>query len=221
MGESRSCLTSCYFECRILHDSLDWQADMNMGFCKQCAAPAEAGLIFCKNCGATLRPPVPLTQSREQKTVSDVPLVAPLWVSKRSLVFGRQNIGTIGATTYTYVCVNPKCPLVTEPQEHNFSPPERTARGEVGPVICSCCGRPVQFVPDAQHVWPSIAVGLLSAVIAGGVVDAIAGRGAGIITGMSVGGAVGASVQKILVRRAGTKALRITDGIMNGDSGPK
>jgi hypothetical protein len=178
---------------------------MNMGFCKQCAAPADAGLIFCKNCGATLQPPVPLTQSREQKTVSDVPLVVPPWVSKHSLVFGPQNTGTIGATSFAYVCVNSKCPRVTEPQEGNFSPPERTARSEVGPVICSCCGQPVQFVPDAQHVWPSIAVGLVSAVIAGGVVDAIAGRGVGIITGMSVGGAVGASVQTILVKRAARK----------------
>ncbi len=51
---------------------------MNMGFCKQCAAPADAGRIFCKNCGATLQPPVPLTQSPEQ-TVSGVPQVRP-WV---------------------------------------------------------------------------------------------------------------------------------------------
>jgi hypothetical protein len=176
-----------------------------MGFCKQCAAPADAGLIFCKNCGATLQPPVPLTPTREQNPVSDTPQGLHPWVSKHSLVFGRQNIGTIGATTFAYVCVNPKCPCVTEPQEGNFSSARRTARGEVGPVTCSCCGQPVQFVPDAEHIWPSIAVGLLSAVIAGGVVDAIAGRGVGIITGMSIGGAVGASVQRILVKRAARK----------------
>jgi hypothetical protein len=30
--------------------------------CPQCDAPADDGLIFCKNCGAALRPPLPLTQ---------------------------------------------------------------------------------------------------------------------------------------------------------------
>lgn len=28
--------------------------------CSTCRAPAEIGSIFCKKCGATLRPPVPL-----------------------------------------------------------------------------------------------------------------------------------------------------------------
>jgi hypothetical protein len=180
---------------------------MNASICQKCAAPADAGLIFCKNCGATLQPPVPLTQSHEQKPVSDVPQVASSsntlfllgfdpWVSRPSLVFGRQ---PISSTTYAYVCVNPTCPLVTEPQE------DWTARGEVGPVTCSCCGRPVEFMPDAQHLWPSIAVGLLFAVIAGGVIDAIAGRGVGMITGMSVGSAVGAGVQRILAKRTARK----------------
>jgi hypothetical protein len=31
--------------------------------CTQCGTPADPGLIFCKKCGATLRPPVPLTPS--------------------------------------------------------------------------------------------------------------------------------------------------------------
>ena|SRR5438309_12129871 len=30
--------------------------------CPQCDAPVDDGLIFCKNCGVTLRPPLPLTQ---------------------------------------------------------------------------------------------------------------------------------------------------------------
>ena len=30
--------------------------------CPQCDIPADDGLIFCKNCGATLRPPQPLMQ---------------------------------------------------------------------------------------------------------------------------------------------------------------
>ena len=31
--------------------------------CAQCGAPAEVGQIFCKQCGATVRPPVPLVTS--------------------------------------------------------------------------------------------------------------------------------------------------------------
>lgn len=44
--------------------------------CSTCGAPAEIGSIFCKKCGATLRPPVPLVLSpthegnRLPKTVS-------------------------------------------------------------------------------------------------------------------------------------------------------
>ena len=194
-----------------------WLARMNVSICRECAAPADAGLIFCKNCGATLQPPVPLTQSHEQKPVSDVPQVASSsnrfffrgfdpWVSRPSLIFGRQPIST---PTYAYVCVNPTCPRVTELQEHDFSPTDWTARGEVGPVTCSCCGQPVEFMPDAQYLWPSVAVGLLCAVIAGGVVDAITSRGVGVITGMSVGSAVGAGVQRVLAKRAARKFTKV------------
>lgn len=31
--------------------------------CPQCDAPADDGLIFCRNCGIALRPPLPLTQA--------------------------------------------------------------------------------------------------------------------------------------------------------------
>ena len=51
---------------------------MSANVCPQCHDPADAGLIFCKNCGATLRSPVSLTQSRDQ-SVSDIPQVRP-WV---------------------------------------------------------------------------------------------------------------------------------------------
>lgn len=186
---------------------------MNVSICRECAAPADAGFIFCKNCGATLQPPVPLTQSHEQKPVSDVRQAASSsnrfffrgfdpWVSKPSLIFGRQPVST---PTYAYVCVNPTCPRVTELQEHDFSPTDWTARGEVRPVTCSCCGQPVEFMPDARYLWPSIAVGLLFAVIAGVVVDAIMGRGVGVFAGMSVGSTVGAGVQRILTKRAARK----------------
>ena len=62
---------------------------------------------------------------------------------------------------------------------------------------------------DAEYLWPSVAAGLVSAVIAGGVIDAIVGRGAGMITGMSVGSAVGAGVQRILAKRAARKLTEI------------
>ena len=49
-----------------------------MPSCKECAAPADDGLIFCKQCGATLQAVAPLTQSRDQ-LVSGVPQARP-WV---------------------------------------------------------------------------------------------------------------------------------------------
>ena len=138
--------------------------------------------------------------------MSDVPQVAEFFKAPILLPsfgwFGRQPFST---STYAYVCVNPTCPLVTEPQEHDFSPTDRRARGEVGPVTCSCCGRPVEFMRDAQYVWPSIAVGLLVAVIVGGVIDAATGRRVGMIAGISAGSAVGAGVQRILAKRAARK----------------
>jgi len=173
-----------------------------MSICRECAAPADAGLIFCKNCGATLQPPIALTESCEQKPVSDVPQVASSSNRLFLVGFGRQPFNT---SSYAYVCVNPTCPLVTEPQEHQFSPTDWTARGKVGPVTCSCCGGPVEFVRDTQYLWPSIAIALLVAVIVGGMIDAIEGRRVGMLMGMSVGSAVGASVQRILAKRAGRK----------------
>jgi hypothetical protein len=45
---------------------------MRVDVCRQCADPVDAGRIFCKKCGATLRPSVPLIQSHDQ-SVTDVP----------------------------------------------------------------------------------------------------------------------------------------------------
>jgi hypothetical protein len=44
--------------------------------CAKCGTPAEAGLIFCKKCGATLRPPVPLVASTPKSVHTDVPIYA-------------------------------------------------------------------------------------------------------------------------------------------------
>jgi hypothetical protein len=44
--------------------------------CAKCGTPAEAGLIFCKKCGATLRPPVPLVGSTPKSAHTDVPVFA-------------------------------------------------------------------------------------------------------------------------------------------------
>lgn len=41
---------------------------MKNGVCVQCGSTADIGLIFCKKCGATLRPPVPLVPSPTQDT---------------------------------------------------------------------------------------------------------------------------------------------------------
>ena len=35
--------------------------------CPHCDAPADTGLIFCRDCGTALRPPLPLTQPHVQK----------------------------------------------------------------------------------------------------------------------------------------------------------
>jgi hypothetical protein len=45
---------------------------MGNGTCTQCGDPADTGLIFCKKCGATLRPPVPLNPASSQ---ADAPRV--------------------------------------------------------------------------------------------------------------------------------------------------
>jgi len=44
--------------------------------CAKCGTPAEAGLIFCKKCSATLRPPVPLVASTPKSVHTDGPIYA-------------------------------------------------------------------------------------------------------------------------------------------------
>jgi len=61
--------------------------------CPQCAAPVGVGLIFCKNCGATLRPPVALTQSLAQGT-SSVSQVRP-WVRYWARMFDLSLFGLV------------------------------------------------------------------------------------------------------------------------------
>ena len=61
--------------------------------CPQCAAPAGVGLIFCKNCGATLRPPTALTQSLAQGT-SSVSQVRP-WVRYWARMFDLSLFGLV------------------------------------------------------------------------------------------------------------------------------
>jgi hypothetical protein len=51
---------------------VDSEKPEHVDVCRKCAAPAEMGRIFCKNCGATVRPPVPLIRFRDQST-SDLP----------------------------------------------------------------------------------------------------------------------------------------------------
>ena len=53
--------------------------------CPQCTAPADGGLIFCKNCGATLRPPVALTEPVAHAPRA-VPQVRP-WVRYWARIF--------------------------------------------------------------------------------------------------------------------------------------
>ncbi len=44
--------------------------------CANCGNPADAGLIFCKGCGATLRPPVPLVSPAPQSPHTRVSVFA-------------------------------------------------------------------------------------------------------------------------------------------------
>lgn len=39
---------------------------MDNSVCTQCGTSSDTGLIFCKQCGATLRPPIPLAQFHRQ-----------------------------------------------------------------------------------------------------------------------------------------------------------
>jgi hypothetical protein len=70
--------------------------------CPQCDAPADEGLIFCRNCGATLRPPLPLTQPAVQ--IDDVPL-KPIGLSRQILVVVLKGIAGIAAVVAIF------CPL--------------------------------------------------------------------------------------------------------------
>src|ERR1700690_1187022 len=44
--------------------------------CTNCGTPADAGLIFCKKCDATLRPPVPLVSPAPQSPYAHVSVFA-------------------------------------------------------------------------------------------------------------------------------------------------
>jgi hypothetical protein len=44
--------------------------------CAKCGTPADAGLLFCKNCGATLRPPVSLVAPASQSPHAHVSVLA-------------------------------------------------------------------------------------------------------------------------------------------------
>lgn len=49
---------------------------MKEGVCTKCDSPVDTGLIFCKKCGATLRPPVLLVASTEKSAHADAPAYA-------------------------------------------------------------------------------------------------------------------------------------------------
>jgi len=66
---------------------------MSVDVCKQCATPAEAGRIFCKQCGATLQQPVALTELPDPST-GDVPQVRP-WVRYWARMFDLNTFGLL------------------------------------------------------------------------------------------------------------------------------
>ena len=49
---------------------------MDEGVCTKCGTPVDAGLTFCKKCGATLRPPEPLIESTPETARKDAPVYA-------------------------------------------------------------------------------------------------------------------------------------------------
>lgn len=72
------------------------------GRCPQCDARADDGLIFCRNCGATLRPPLPLTQRVVQ--MDDAPS-STFGLARRILVAVLKGIAGIAAVVAIF------CPL--------------------------------------------------------------------------------------------------------------
>src|SRR5207302_10644575 len=70
--------------------------------CPRCDAPADDGLIFCRNCGTALRPPLPLTQPVVQ--MDDAPSNT-IGLAKRILVVVLKCIAGIAAIVAIF------CPL--------------------------------------------------------------------------------------------------------------
>jgi len=70
--------------------------------CPQCDAPADDGLIFCRNCGAVLRPPLPLTQPVVE--MNDAPSNT-IGLARRILVVVLKGIAGIAAVVAIF------CPL--------------------------------------------------------------------------------------------------------------
>ena len=70
--------------------------------CARCDAPADDGLIFCRNCGTALRPPLPLTQPVVQ--MDDAPSNT-IGLAKRILVVVLKCIAGIAAIVAIF------CPL--------------------------------------------------------------------------------------------------------------
>ncbi len=58
------------------HTSLMDENVTRENVCANCGTPADDGLIFCKKCGATLRPPVPLVAPAPQSPHTRVPVFA-------------------------------------------------------------------------------------------------------------------------------------------------
>jgi hypothetical protein len=75
--------------------------------CAQCGAPADAALIFCKKCGAVLRPPVPLLQPTAQDANRSPSGISSM---KRIVVTVVKAIAGIAAVVFIF------CPLSTGTQ---------------------------------------------------------------------------------------------------------
>lgn len=61
---------------------------MNTTLCQKCGAPAEVGFMFCKDCVATLQPPVSLIQPPENTLTSDVKATIEQKVREEMVVKG-------------------------------------------------------------------------------------------------------------------------------------
>lgn len=72
--------------------------------CPQCDAPADVGQIFCKKCGASLRPPKPLTQHIDDGNYASR---EPKSLVRQILVFLLKGVAGIAAVTAIF------CPLRT------------------------------------------------------------------------------------------------------------